>query len=181
MRRRIPRGSFVGPALLVVLGSSVLASGALLDERAAAQASASAEDCFRIRASKKKRRKCFEALAEARLQRARQELDRLTGSNSPVQRDRIRIRVAAEAPRLAAALCREVETEEGTRLCLRVANRPHLYATSSEWVMKQKARKTVQDEAQQVRGTRGRVTPPKSRRGGQTTRAGGKKGDRTER
>ena len=181
MRRRIRRGVFWGPGLLVVLGTGIMATGALLREEATARATPSSEDCFRIRASKKKRRKCFEALGEARLQRARQELSGLEASASPLQRDRIRIRIAAEAPRLAGTLCLEVETDEGARLCGRIADRPHLYATSSEWVMKQKARESEQGEAQQGRGTRGRITPPKSRKNEGAPRAERPSGKRSER
>lgn len=146
MRRRIRRGAFGVPVLLGLLGFGLGSAGAALRLPDAPSATVDAADCLRIRESRKKRRKCFKAIAEGELQDAQLQLARLPEDAKPVDRDLVRLRVAAESPRLAPTLCQDVETPEAERLCNRLVGRPHLYATDGEWVLRDQARGINQSE-----------------------------------
>jgi|GEM_PF-6330867 len=154
MRRRIRRGAFVVPGLVVLLGGGLAAGGVLLAEEETTTAKVSTADCLRIRESRKKRRQCFAAVADGQMQDARTLLTRLPDDATPLDRDLVRLRVAADAPRLASTLCKDVETAEGRRLCARISDRPHLYATSGDWVLREKAQQAT-DKKKEKKG-RGR-------------------------
>ena len=147
MRRSFRPGNFLVPGLFAMLGLGVVAVGVLVGmEPSPTVAAVSVEDCNEIRSSRKERRKCFESNAEARIDVAREQLAQLPPDVDPVLRDHVRVRMAASQPALATSLCEGVETDEGQRLCRRLAGRPHLYAVSQEWTQREKGRDSKQGQ-----------------------------------
>ena len=139
MRRTLPRGAARVPAVLIVLGVALVGTGWGMGLTHEPDALAVDLDCTSIRESRRKLRKCLDNRDALRLAAARRALATLDSHPSPVDRDLLRLRLAARSPRLAETICGGVETEEGTRLCDRLTGRPHLYAVEDGWVLREEA------------------------------------------
>ena len=144
MRRRIPRRAYVASWIWLTLGFGLFAGGLWQQRHPRSPGLEEPMDCDGIRQSRRQLRRCLKKRDAQQLSATKEMLRSLDQYPSPIERDTVRLQVAASHPRLADSLCQGAETEEGVRLCGRITARPHLYAADAEWVLADQAGRPTQ-------------------------------------
>jgi len=144
MRRTIPRRAYVASGIWLTLGFGLIAGGMWQRTNPGQRSQEEPMDCDGIRQSRRQLRRCLKKRDAQQLTATKEILASLDDYPTPIERDTLRLQVAASYPRLADSLCQGAETEEGARLCSRITARPHLYAADAEWVLADQAGRSTE-------------------------------------
>lgn len=156
MRRTVRSGALRAPLLVCALGLGFVGMGLGLARGERVDPLAIDLDCDAIRESRRALRKCLDRKTSLQLAAIEARLGTLDTELSPVERDLLRLRLAAGAPRISESVCHAIETDEGRRLCRRLEGRPHMHSVEQGWVLREEAKGARDKKSTRKSASKGR-------------------------